>query len=419
MLVVVVFTMLGACTGHATSTSFPPPTSTSAGAAGSRALCHQRIPPPPAIPGSATTSPVIERIATQVAAIRGRRLDTPVAGRRVSATEMAKLVRQEDERSMTRDLVIPAQRTFEAMGAIPPGTDLEAAVEALESSVVAGFYDPDTKLVAFIGASTLTPFDELTLAHELTHAVDDRTFGLAPLERLSAECLDDQATAFQALAEGDAEVTSFQWAGRNLSPSDRARLQHEAAAASAEAKVASSVPPFVRSELEFPYPAGIAFVEALLERGGEGAVDDAFGHPPVSTEQVLHPDRYPSDVPTIVRPPDLAARLGPRWSLLETDEAGEGFLRDVLSVRLGGRRAAVAAAGWDGGVLRSWSAGTSVAVDMVTVWDSMSEARDFAAAVRTWIGARPAQVVQRGAGVTVLFGSSPTALASIRAAATG
>src|SRR5215471_16330927 len=53
----------------------------------------------------------------------------------------------------------------------------------------------------------------------------------------------------------------------------------------------ATVPPFVRNLLTFPYPTGEAFVQALQSSGGEGRVNEAFEHPPLSTEQVLHPSK--------------------------------------------------------------------------------------------------------------------------------
>ena len=48
-------------------------------------------------------------------------------------------------------------------------------------------------------------------------------------------------------------------------------------------------PPVVRDQLVQPYVAGLAFARALWAHGGPEALREAWGRPPESTEQVLHP----------------------------------------------------------------------------------------------------------------------------------
>ena len=69
---------------------------------------------------------------------------------------------------------------------------------------------------------------------------------------------------------------------------------------------------------------------------------------PVSTEQVLHPDRFPSDRPTAVDVLDLSDELGPGWGDLDVMEVGEAWLSTMLGLRLSSSVAEGAAAGWDG-----------------------------------------------------------------------
>ena len=55
------------------------------------------------------------------------------------------------------------------------------------------------------------------------------------------------------------------------------------------------LPPFVTAQLVFPYQRGLEFVQRLVQAGGGRwtSVDAAHrSHPPVSTEQILHPDSY-------------------------------------------------------------------------------------------------------------------------------
>jgi hypothetical protein len=265
----------------------------------------------------------------------------------------------------------------------------------------------------FVGGSSLTPYEEFTLAHELTHALQDQRFDLIRLDEVMNACRDDRGQAFLSLVEGDAVETQVRWARTNLSGTQLQQLQQEA---SSFPPPPASVPPFVQDLFNFPYTNGQRFVEALLARGGEPAVNEALLSPPTSTEQILHPSSYPSDAPMDVEVPNLAGRLGAGWSSLDVQDVGEGWLMLLLALRLPSD-AAAAAAGWDGGQYRAWSDGSRVAVLMQTTWDSGSEAQQFAEAMGRWLGGGTALVEPHGSEVDVLFGSDRATLSILKKAA--
>jgi hypothetical protein len=147
-------------------------------------------------------------------------------------------------------------------------------------------------------------------------------------------------------------------------------------------------------------------------------VNDAFRNPPLSTEQVIHPDRYPNDPPRPVRVPQLVEKLGGPWKDLDVQEVGEEWLRALLELRLPPADASRAAAGWEGGQYRAWQLQDHTAVLMQTLWDGGAQAGEFAAGMRTWLGGQTAELRRKGSEVDVLFGSDSTALEDL-ARATG
>jgi hypothetical protein len=71
-----------------------------------------------------------------------------------------------------------------------------------------------------------------------------------------------------------------------------------------EVAALKGVPPLLRRRTAFPYVDGLAFVADLYRTGGVSLIDRAFGKPPVSTEQVLHPEKYlAGEAPVKVPPP--------------------------------------------------------------------------------------------------------------------
>ena len=111
-------------------------------------------------------------------------------------------------------------------------------------------------------------------------------------------------------------------------------------------------------------------------------VDRALITFPVSTEQILHPERWPHDTPQPVDVPDLGPALGAGWRDLDVMTVGEAWLRLMLELRLDAGEAEPAAAGWDGGLYRAWTDGSRTAVVLRTVWDTPEDAQQFADAMR-------------------------------------
>src|SRR5207244_3034581 len=98
--------------------------------------------------------------------------------------------------------------------------------------------------------------------------------------------------------------------------------------------VPRGVPPFVLNMMDWPYIAGPRFIATLYGRGGTASVNRALRDLPASTEQVMHPSRYPDDRPQPVDVPDLGPKLGPKWRDLDVQEVGEAWLADLLGLRL-------------------------------------------------------------------------------------
>ncbi len=150
-------------------------------------------------------------------------------------------------------------------------------------------------------------------------------------------------------------------------------------------------------------------------------INAAFENPPVSTEQIIHPERYPNDVPTPVDVPDLSGELGPGWDDLDVEEVGEMWLDQALRLRLEGlRRRSRRRPGWDGGIYRAWTNGDRVAIVLATAWDTKADAAAFAEAMQRWIddSGQPATVLPvEGTGVRVLFASDAPTLSTLESAA--
>ena len=92
------------------------------------------------------------------------------------------------------------------------------------------------------------------------------------------------------------------------------------------------------------------------------------------------------------------------------EQIGEDWLSRLLALRLDSNTAAEAAAGWGGSIYRAWANGNHTGVVMRTVWDTDTDAFEFADAMKQWVASghgQQALVTSGGNEVDVLFATDP------------
>jgi hypothetical protein len=300
---------------------------------------------------------------------------------------------------------------------------------------VIAFYDDRAHAVHVRRPSTLSEAEqrtaELVWAHEIGHALQHDNFQVPAVRKIAD---DDSFLASMALLEGDAMLVMLAYA----SVEERVPLKRTLVRAgqslergslnaylrtAADTKALMSAPPIVRERLMFPYLSGLAFMGALHRAGGFALVNRAYSHPPVTTEQVLHPDRYLAGETAIeVAPPDVP----PGFERLASGRMGELQTRITLETCNSARDAELAATGWGGdaySIVRDRDG--SIALLWATAWDSEPDAIEFERAVdraaRCWrktpgaegaVFSDGARVVRRGTHVAVLRGLDSSEAAS-------
>jgi acyl carrier protein len=281
-------------------------------------------PPPPEGP----TPQAIVQVERAVEELRGLDFTERVVADSATQAELVDGLEESFDYSYPKELLERRSMAWQTIGVIPPGTSIRDELERFASGQVIGYYDTLTGELVFIGTDDPSPYERVTLAHELTHAIDDQNFGLERIDGLITSCRDEAASAAIALVEGNATFFMTAYAFRYLTTEEQLTLGQGADAQQPE------VAPFIEDQQIWPYTAGQGFVTALSNDGGVDAVDDAFRDMPVSTEQILHPERYPNDAPTPVDVEDLTPALGTAWEDLDVQEVGEGWLLLALELRL-------------------------------------------------------------------------------------
>jgi hypothetical protein len=363
------------------------------------------------------TPPVIADVMDEVERLRGFGYSKPVVAKAVTQAEIARDLTEYADIAYPREQMARRSLAWETIGVIPDGTSLRRVYEEYGSTQVIGYYDTLNGTLKFLGTQEPSPLERITLAHELTHAIDDQRFGLEKLDVLSARCRDEETAAAIALVEGNATFFMIRWAQTYLTPEEQVEVGVEAALQDTST---GDIPPFILGLQAWSYDEGLRFVTAVASRSGVDAVDEAFADPPVSTEQIIHPERYPNDAPTPVDVPDLSDDLGQWWEDVDVMSVGEAWLALALGLRIEGAGAKAATAGWDGGTYRAWTDGDSVAVVLSTTWDSKADATGFADAMSAWLDQGEDLGVVVGpddSSVQVLFASDEATLQALQAAA--
>ncbi len=325
-----------------------------------------------------TTAGERARIESNVIDIRRLAPLTDVHPVLLSTSELGQRMEQEFAEEYSPEEARYDAIALSAFDLLAPDFDLFNFSIDLLTEQVAGFYDPETdEFVIISNDDEFTSLEQWTHAHEYVHALQDQHYNL---EILEDDDLGSEASfAIQALAEGDATLvqTMFLFSGY-FSQDQLAEIMEEAL--SVDTTMLDSAPPVVAHELEFPYISGLAFVQALYDRGGFSEVDKAWENPPQSTEHILHPERYlDGDTPQVVSLQPLTNTLGPGWVLADEDVLGEFYLREYLSQHLNQRDVDIAATGWGGDRYAiHWNESDKQVVMVLRLaWDSMADTIEF------------------------------------------
>ncbi|MGZ5214327.1 MAG: hypothetical protein ACXWEN_11330 [Actinomycetota bacterium] len=382
---------------------------------GSAAAAMERLCESPKTGGGSGVTPegptpsAIATVEQQVETVRGLRYTSHVDVKALTQEQIDRRLTKNFDKTYPVDFYARRSQAWGTIGVIPAGASIRDALLAFQTGQVVGFYNPANKQLVYIGDAELSLTERFILAHELTHAIDDQHFGLSRLDSIAARCDDEVFTAGLGAIEGSAQFFATQVILRF--PSDAP------VGGGGDGGSLGDVPPFISDLQLWPYGAGMAFVQHLDDRGGTPLVDRALTTFPASTEQIIHPERWPYDTPQPVDVPDLGTALGAGWHDLDVMTVGEVWLQLMLELRLDAGDAGRAATGWDGGLYRAWTDGSRTAVVLRTVWDTPGDAQQFADAMGAWIGNGTAFVNDPvGARVDVGFASDDATLGALRSA---
>jgi hypothetical protein len=296
---------------------------------------------------------------------------TPRSAIRTRRQVRAYLIKKLDE-ELPPSKLQGMEAAYRLFGLLPDTLQLRSLLLDLYTEQVAGYYDPDSAML--FGVEGADPMQlRLVLAHELVHALQGQYVKLDSI--MDEKSNNDRLTAAQSVLEGQATLASIEI----LAPSHDIRnnpefwdlYREQVRQQQTSMPVFARAPLVVREALIFPYLAGAEF----MHWWGSSPLKDTVPYGPrmpVSTEQILYPDRYlRGDTPiALAFPPDSA--------VLYEDVLGESEIR-VLTARLRGAREVRSGGpiGWAGDRFRVYQSAVGPALVWYVVWDDTRSAERF------------------------------------------
>jgi hypothetical protein len=337
-------------------------------------------------------------IEQQTSELRGLSFKQPVNYKIIDRSELRQVLQQKVREVYSAQELRDYGRSLATLGLVPENTDLQDVIVGLYDEQVAAFYVPEERaLYTFKDATFSGNLDRVTLAHELTHVLQDQNFDLTKFP-LKVKDDDDLALATSALVEGDATVLMTQYYGQHLDAGNVLGDLLGGVLGQDTAKF-QAAPPYLREMMLFPYQEGAEFAMAVYLSGGNEALNEAFRHPPTSTKQILHPEKF------------LHNRRDPEAIELKKIDAKDWQM--IGNNVLGAERAAQ---GWNGDRYHIYERGTNGPTLMLwtTAWDSEQDAEEFETAYNELVQRRgvAAQVQRDGDRVRIRQSSDAAVMQS-------
>jgi hypothetical protein len=315
-----------------------------------------------------TVARLVDSLVPSVEKAARLRFRTPPRSAVRSREQVRAYVLQKLDQEFSAEKARGLQATYRLLGLLPDSLELRTLLLDLFTEQIVGYYEPDSTML-FVVANADEAVLKAVVAHELVHALQHQYLRLDSI--LQQDDDSDRLLAAQSLLEGQATLVGLQvmvpdqnlYAMPEMWEASRERIRAQQAAM----PVFSKAPRILREGIIFPYLAGADFLRWWY--GSELRDTVPFGDRfPVSTEQIINPDRYGrADRPVTLRFPAEERHV------LYEDTMGEFDLR-VLAAELAGLSPSAEiqtplAPGWGGDRFRLYETPAGAALVWYLVFD--------------------------------------------------
>ncbi|MBN2502553.1 MAG: hypothetical protein JXB38_17360 [Anaerolineales bacterium] len=337
----------------------------------------------------------MERIQQQLISIRELEVITNTGQYIISQAELENNLREAYLDETTRDLIEDQERILVALGMMTSAQNLDRYFMNKMVDPRGGMYRPEANEILLVGLG-FSSVQKVVYAYEFDQALIDQHYDLVGLGYFPG-CLflDGQCQILGAVLAGDSRVVEERWFNQYADGT----IQSEIAAYTSPIELFSDefAPAFARRNDEFANLYGYNFVNYLFEQGGWEQVNQAYISPPVSSEQIMHPERYlAGEVPEEMPDVPVGENLSADWELIGKGSWGEWYTYLIMRYGLNGGTpfednvAFGIAEGWDGDLYQAYHRqGTrEIVLAGQWSWDTPDDALDFDERMREYQLAR-------------------------------
>lgn len=339
--------------------------------------------------------PLLENVGSileKVSKLRQLPIKESVKVDTLSREELLAFLRKEFEADLNPKEAQGEEALYTRWGLFTADFNYAEFMLGLYTEQIGGFYDPKTRKLYLLEGMSLSKLDqEVLVAHELTHALQDQSFGLKNYLEVpkQKEPNGDRQLALMALIEGDASLTSAEYVQglmqSNFNLMDMLGSLANAVRMNFAFEKLREAPRVIRESLVFPYDQGMRFVQSFRKEGWSWEeINTLYKNPPRSSEQILQPAKYLDGENPSPRHFKTQPTWPDQWPLMTRGVMGEWGWRHYFLHYLEAGPARSAARGWAGDhyqVYQSPNRPTEKKPARLlfnTLWDSPEEAQEFA-----------------------------------------
>lgn len=356
----------------------------------------------------------INAIQKEIVEIRGLKFKHSVQVENQSLEDFGKYLDTLIEKQMPERRVKYYGKIVKKLGLYrgPEIKDFKTLAKMVMQSQAAAYYDPVSEKFYVVMQKLPEKMLGSVYAHELYHGLQDQYFDLDKylLSQVGSKLNDDELLARQSVIEGEATYIMTLWSMKKLFGTipDSSILQMtinmqvqmntgmiiEMLKSSAlpqlpegdikkALKTMDDIPPFLIEIMVGAYLKGMGFIYEIQKQGWE-KVQELYTNPPVSTEQILHPEKWTiGEKPYELEWPSFKnEEFFSAWEILDVNTIGEIQWRIIFAEYEKEQTGKKAAAGWNGdiyAVLKKKDRNELLLL-IYTSWDSKADAQEFAAA---------------------------------------
>lgn len=317
-----------------------------------------------------TWDPAVEPYVAFVEQTRQLEFTEPVA---VVRANVAMALGEADDLVQSADPVSnlgydPHGEALRLLGLTGPIGDMRAAEDDVREAGAAAFYDPNTKTIV-LPEGQIDPLLELTIVHELTHALQDQ-HGLLVYNEVESW----SSAAFRtSLIEGDASLVEHAWYD---SLSVAGQLAIDDLAFDGEAPAG-----FLHAGFASPYVLGPPVVSSVVADGGYEALNRMLRLKSLGSDERLLDPMSPSGVPKFDAEFEMVDPDGNEWF---DGWIGAFGWYHAIAPSAGAETALQAIQGYDNDVFVAFERDGQVCARFDVWFDTRNDAAEFTQAIVGW-----------------------------------